>query len=310
MRYHSRPLAVSIALAVAAGAAVADEQVALAAPGGGAGSPDRLADWDVPSISWRVSREGDAPGPEVVVNDMVGIRPLADAGGIPSQERARIIAARISSLIHSDLRAGRVPGDGICAVFRCGEWIVAGGPDGHPILATAETRTARLHSLPAKDLAETWANNIRLALGLPIYGRRWQELSSRARGRAARPEAALPGAAGGFRDRQAWPSDGGPIATWWGVASWYGPGFHGRRTANGEIYDQYALTAAHRTLPFGTLLRVSFPATGKATVVRINDRGPWIKGRSLDLSLGAARVLGMVNHGVAKVRVEVLRLGT
>lgn len=309
MRYHSRPLAVSIALAVAAGAAVADEQVASAAPGGGAGSPDRLADWDVPSISWRVSREGVAPGPEVVINDMVVIRPLADAGGIPSQERARIIAARISSLIHSDLKAGRVPGNGICAVFR-GEWIVAGGPDGRPILATAETRTAQMHSLSAKDLAETWANNIRLALGLPIYGRRRQELSSRGRGRAAPPETALPGATGDFRDRQAWPSDGGPIAAWWGLASWYGPGFHGRRTANGEIYNQYALTAAHRTLPFGTLLRVSFPATGKATVVRINDRGPWIKGRSLDLSLGAARVLGMVNHGVAKVRVEVLRLGT
>lgn len=91
-----------------------------------------------------------------------------------------------------------------------------------------------------------------------------------------------------------------------GMASWYGPGFHGNRTANGETYNQYALTAAHRSLPFGTKVRVTNTSTGRSVVVRINDRGPYIGGRVLDLSAGAARVLGMMGSGVAPVRVEVL----
>ena len=74
-------------------------------------------------------------------------------------------------------------------------------------------------------------------------------------------------------------------------ASWYGPGFHGRRAANGEIYNQYELTAAHRTLPFGTLVEVTRRDTGHRVVVRINDRGPFVRGRILDLSRGAARRL-------------------
>lgn len=91
-----------------------------------------------------------------------------------------------------------------------------------------------------------------------------------------------------------------------GMASWYGPGFHGNRTANGETYNQHALTAAHRSLPFGTRVRVTHTRTGRSVVVRINDRGPYIGGRVLDLSAGAARVLGMMGSGVAPVRVEVL----
>lgn len=85
----------------------------------------------------------------------------------------------------------------------------------------------------------------------------------------------------------------------WAVASWYGPGFHGRTTASGETYNQNGLTAAHKTLPFGTKLRVSYK--GKSVVVRITDRGPYIKGRSLDLSRGAARSIGLIPAGVAKV---------
>ena len=74
-----------------------------------------------------------------------------------------------------------------------------------------------------------------------------------------------------------------------GVASWYGPGFHGRRTANGEIYDQYELTAAHRTLPLGTRAMVTNLDNGRSVEVRINDRGPFVDGRVIDLSYGAAR---------------------
>ncbi len=92
-----------------------------------------------------------------------------------------------------------------------------------------------------------------------------------------------------------------------GQASWYGPGFHGARTANGESFNQYAMTAAHRTLPFGTQVRVTNLNNGRSVVVRINDRGPFSGGRVLDLSKGAASQLGVISSGVAPVRIDVLR---
>ena len=91
-----------------------------------------------------------------------------------------------------------------------------------------------------------------------------------------------------------------------GQASWYGPKFHGRRTANGEIFNSNALTAAHRSLPFGTKVKVTNMSNGRSVVVRINDRGPFTKGRIIDLSAGAARVLNMINSGVAPVQLEIL----
>jgi len=95
-----------------------------------------------------------------------------------------------------------------------------------------------------------------------------------------------------------------------GVASWYGREFHGRRTSNGEIYDMYALTAAHKTLPLPTTARVTNLATGKSIVVRINDRGPFRKGRLIDLSYAAARELGFVTAGTAMVEVQTLGGGS
>ena len=89
-----------------------------------------------------------------------------------------------------------------------------------------------------------------------------------------------------------------------GIASWYGEKFHGRRTANGEIYNMYGLTAAHRTLPFGTHLNVVNLANGKSVTVRVNDRGPFIRGRFLDLSYGAAKRLGMVQSGISRVSIR------
>ncbi len=84
-----------------------------------------------------------------------------------------------------------------------------------------------------------------------------------------------------------------------GKASWYGPGFHGRRTANGERFNTNAYTAAHKTLPFGTKLKVTHAKTGKSVVVRINDRGPYAHGRVIDLSRASARAIGI--SGVADI---------
>lgn len=91
-----------------------------------------------------------------------------------------------------------------------------------------------------------------------------------------------------------------------GEASWYGPGFHGRQTASGEIYDMEAMTAAHRELPFGSHVRVRNLDNGLETRVRINDRGPFARGRVLDLSRAAARAIDMLGSGTARVRIEVL----
>jgi rare lipoprotein A len=94
-----------------------------------------------------------------------------------------------------------------------------------------------------------------------------------------------------------------------GIASWYGEEFAGRTTANGEIFDPTRLTAAHRTLPFGSVLDVTNPKTGESVRVRVNDRGPFIANRVIDLSYAAARQIGLIQPGVGEVEVRVVRLG-
>jgi rare lipoprotein A len=90
-----------------------------------------------------------------------------------------------------------------------------------------------------------------------------------------------------------------------GKASWYGPGFHGKRTASGEMFDQNKLTAGSRTLPLGTVVEVTNLRNRRKVEVKINDRGPYVKGRTLDLSRGAAEKLGMVGTGVAPVKIKI-----
>lgn len=98
-----------------------------------------------------------------------------------------------------------------------------------------------------------------------------------------------------------------PIFVETGLASWYGAPYHNRRGSNGEIYDMHALTAAHRTLPLGSIVRVTNVKTGRSVLVRITDRGPFIEGRILDLSQAAAEKIDLRQAGVGMVRIEVLR---
>ena len=93
-----------------------------------------------------------------------------------------------------------------------------------------------------------------------------------------------------------------------GIASWYGRDFHGKLTANGETYDMHALSAAHKTLPLPTLVRVTNLANGRSVVVRVNDRGPFVKNRLIDLSYAAAKELGYLDRGTTRVRVQTLDL--
>lgn len=99
-----------------------------------------------------------------------------------------------------------------------------------------------------------------------------------------------------------------PLAVWQCVTGWYGEPFDGQTTADGEIYDMYAPTAAHPTLPLGSIVRVVNPRNHRSQIVRINDRGPYVEGRELDVSYEVARRLGFDERGLAKVRVELLEV--
>jgi rare lipoprotein A len=94
-----------------------------------------------------------------------------------------------------------------------------------------------------------------------------------------------------------------------GIASYYAHDFHGKQTSNGEIFDMNALTAAHRTFPFGTKVRVTNLENNKIVIVRVNDRGPFVEGRMMDLSMGAAKEIDLIRTGTARVRLEVLEWG-
>ena len=103
-------------------------------------------------------------------------------------------------------------------------------------------------------------------------------------------------------------NDPKPIAVWECVTSWYGDDFDGLPTATGETYDMYAATAAHPTLPLGSIVRVVNTRNHRSQVVRINDRGPYVEGRELDVSYAVAKSLGFDQHGTAKVRLELLEV--
>ncbi len=103
--------------------------------------------------------------------------------------------------------------------------------------------------------------------------------------------------------------DYAPVKTFEGVASFYAYKYHGRKTANGEIYNMYGLSAAHPTFPFGTIIRVVNLKNHKSCIVKVNDRMPYNHKRIIDLSLGAAKKLDMINDGIVKVRLEILKWG-
>jgi rare lipoprotein A len=122
----------------------------------------------------------------------------------------------------------------------------------------------------------------------------------------ARRAMAPASAAGALGARSTRPGTGATRSAGQGLISFYGPGFHGKRTASGERFDAQALTMAHRTLPFGTQVRVTNLRNGRSVLLRVNDRGPWARGRIADVSAAAAKRLGMHGHGVVRARLEVV----
>src|SRR5438270_2266118 len=135
----------------------------------------------------------------------------------------------------------------------------------------------------------------------------------RATGPTAQPSPSAPSPAGKTAAIEpdlaepAIPPDAKPIASETGLASWYGPPYHNRRGSSGQIYNMHAMTAAHRTYPLGSIVRVTNVKTGSAALVRITDRGPFIRGRVIDLSLAAAEKVDVKKPGVAKVKIELMQ---
>lgn len=221
---------------------------------------------------------------------------LAAWGGLTARARADIVACRLENFIEAgDPASVRVEMYGDIPVVRTNLGI----------LVTADNISAGLEgAASAQVLARQWSERLVTLLetraGIRPEYERVVDSQRPAPGRALAqedsPEPAPP--------KVAQKVPGAQIIE--GVASWYGPGFHGRRTASGEIFDQNAMTAAHKTLPFGTKLLVEDSVSGKSVVVVINDRGPYVGNRVLDLSARAAEQLGMAARGISRVIAQVL----
>lgn len=183
-----------------------------------------------------------------------------------------VVANAIATRLNKAFAGGTLRADRILPARRGKDYVIM--LDRQP-LVTIDRKLAAAQGAKPGGLVLKWMDNIRLACGGVPFA------TTASRG-------AVP--------------IGGTMV---GHASWYGPGFHGRRAADGSRFDQNAMTAAHKTLPFGTLLLVTNPRNKKSVIVRITDRGPYIPGRVLDLSAAAAREIGI--SGVGNVRMDILR---
>jgi len=212
------------------------------------------------------------PAGEVTVGGQVVMRIRSAMGGFTSVQRAQMVASRLQGFFQHGLTA-----DSIAPGFMNGE-VVVEAKEG--LLVTVDQGTAQGNGSSRLELAVAWANNLRQSLDVPLLP--WHET--------------LLTAIRSYKD----------ATVVKGLASWYGKELSGAKTSSDEVFNPSDFTAAHRTLPFGTRLLVLNPANGHTVVVRINDRGPHIRGRVLDVSLAAARVLGIVGQGVAYVEAYVL----
>lgn len=246
----------------------------------------------------------------------------SDAAGYNPFERAEIVAKKIENLLANgaDVRNLR-------PAVQNGHYI---GSINGDVLFTVDSQTAQRSGLGMQNLTVSWVNNIRNALGVPDVERTASMYPSRGLSGAGRSVVeSETGAITRSFDRTKQPvqelSSTSAIIEMLipmkpvkhsaststgrhqsGMASWYGPYFHGRRAADGSRFNMNAMTAAHKTLPFGTLVKVTNLNNNRECVVRITDRGPFIHGRVIDLSKAAAQQIGMLGSGVARVKVEVI----
>lgn len=181
-------------------------------------------------------------------------------------------ADQVAEALNKAHQAGNLRADRILPGRRGNAFVVQNGATA---LLEVDDAFAKAQGGQPTTLVIGWVNKLRTALGGQPFA------TTASRGGAFLPSSRL------------------------GHASWYGPGFHGRMAASGERFNQFSMTAAHKTLPFGTLIMVTNTSNGRSCIVRVNDRGPYIAGREIDLSYAAAQAIGM--NGVASVRLDVLR---
>lgn len=225
---------------------------------------------DIPVIGYT----GDYQQGKVTINDTVVLTVKTSAGGKSPLERAQIIAQQLNeALFERELRA-----DKVTVALVKGQYI---GRVGKKIIFTVDKKSAELEGVSQPVLALKWVKNIREGLGGVPY---MDEIN---RSRTVINTSYF-------------------SKSYIGAASWYGGHFNGRYTASGEKYNIKQLTAAHKFLPFGTLVLVTNTDNSKSVIVRITDRGPFIGARIIDLSPAAFQKIGILNSGILRVRVDVL----
>lgn len=200
------------------------------------------------------------------------------------EERAKIITNNLNAFIKNkaDAKTLRV---GLCNGGAVAKY-------GNKVLFSIDKETAEAQRLTGFALAYKWVNNVRVALGSPALNK---EIPDTIASRSLNPVSLA---------RTIFNTDG--IMQQAGNASWYGGRFHGRRAADGSVFNTFSMTAAHKTLPFGTMVKVTNLKNGKKCIVKINDRGPFVRGRIIDLSTAAARQIGILSSGVGQVKIETI----
>jgi rare lipoprotein A len=224
-------------------------------------------------------KEGYTPV-SVYIGDNEVLRITKPAGGLSTEKRAKIVTENINIIIKN----GENP-ENIIPDFKSGSGIIK---INNRVLFTVDSSIAKEYGMNPSELAFIWVNNVRDALGVARIVRDFQLLTNSLK---KTPEK--------FVEKY-----GDFMQT--GQASWYGGVFHGRSAADGSIFNKNKFTAAHKSLPFGTVVQVTNLYNGKKCIVKITDRGPFVRGRIIDLSKVAANEIGMLSSGVSRVKVEVL----
>jgi len=225
-------------------------------------------------------KKGEYTPVSVYIGENEVLRITNPAGGLSTEQRAKIVAENLNSIIKS----GENP-ENIIPDFKSGSGIIR---INNKVLFTVDSSIAKEYGMTPSELAFIWVNNIRDSLGVARIVRDFQLLT----GSIKKTPETFVQKYGDFMQT--------------GFASWYGGNFHGRRAADGSTFNKNQFTAAHKNLPFGTVVQVTNMYNGKKCIVKITDRGPFVRGRIIDLSKVAANEIGMLSSGVSRVKVEVL----
>ena len=231
---------------------------------------------NLPSITYK---KHPKKGFVVYVNNRQAVWLVAKSGKLSAERRAQLIVLNLKNLLQNEFNPREI------MPFRSNKSTVVMSKGQY--LFTADSENAKAFGISTHELALKWANDTRVAFGIPKLVRDYSLAVSR----------------GGynidFEKRYL-----GKVYN--GQASWYGGVFHGRVSSDGSRFNMNEFTAAHKSLPFGTLVKVTNKRNNKSCVVKITDRGPYVHGRIIDLSKGAAKEIGMLSSGVSNVEIEVL----